>query len=271
MINFKSLTILLLFALACKSPGNLTLEGSINNSLEEVSAAETSHRYSDVIWTIEDSGNDNDLIALNKRGKILQYVAIENAKNKDWEDLTSDTEGNIYIGDFGNNGEDREEFKIYKVSHKDLNKKTARAEVITFTLPDEDDSKDFESFFIYNNYFYIISKASKDFIVFKVPNTIGQHKAKIVSQYNFEGKDNKITSADISSDGKTIVFLNHDKLWKVSNFNGEDFFSGTIEKLVFNNNTQKEGICFSNNSSVIITDERDGSEGGNIYSFSWKP
>lgn len=240
--------------------------GDINNSLEEASAAEIIPQ-SDLIWTIQDSGNDAALFGLDTKGNIIRAITITNASNIDWEDLTSDALGNIYIGDFGNNNEKRKYFRILKVKQQDLNKTSTEVETIEFTLPKKQDSKDFEAFFYHNDSFYIISKETKKFIVLKVPNKVGRHKAVVRSDFNLNGKDNKITSADISDDGKTIVLLNHDKLWKLSNFEGDDFFSGNVIEKAFEHNSQKEGICFKNDSTVIITDERNGSEGGNIYSF----
>jgi hypothetical protein len=247
--------------------GQLKIEGDINNSIEEASAAEVTAQ-SDLIWTIQDSGNDAELFGLNSKGKIVRDIAITNASNIDWEDLTSDEYGNLYIGDFGNNNEKRKYFRILKVKHEDLIKTSIEAEIIEFTLPKKQDSKDFEAFFLYKNSFYIISKETKKFVVLKVPNKSGRHEAVIRSDFNLNGKDNKITSADISEDGKTIVLLNHDKLWKLTDFDSDDFFSGNIIEKSFQHNSQKEGVCFKNDSTVLITDERDGVEGGNIYSFS---
>jgi len=267
MIYLKRLIIPILIIASCKPSGLLTLEGSINNSLTEVSAAELSNT-SDLIWVIEDSGNDNNLYGLNKKGEIVKSIGIKNSKNTDWEDLTSDSLGNIYIGDFGNNKHKRNHFKIYKISHEDLNKNVAVAETIEFTMPKEHHSKDFESFFLYKSNFYIFSKETKTFIVLKVPNKIGEHKAKLHSDYNLDGKHNRLTSADISDDGKIVVLLNHDKLWKITDFENDNFLAGTIKEKPFKHDSQKEGICFKTESSVFITDERSGSDGGNIYSFS---
>ena len=71
----------------------------------------------------------------------------------------------------------------------------------------------------------------------------------------------------MSPSRKIIVLLNHDKLWKLSDFKNDEFFKCTINQLPFYHNSQKEGICFKTENEVIITDERKGSEGGNIYSF----
>ncbi|MBU3821085.1 hypothetical protein KO566_03355 [Flavobacteriaceae bacterium XHP0103] len=251
--------------LSCNT-GNLTMIGDMANSLKEVSAAETIPN-SNLIWVIEDAGNQNNLYGLNHNGDIIKDIDISNAKNEDWEDLTSDSEGNIYIGDFGNNNGKRDTFIIYKISNPASKTNSTTAEIIAFTLPKKAAKKDFESFFLFNNHFYLFSKESKKFLVLKVPNQTGIHSAEIVTDFNLSGKDNKITSADISNDGKTVILLNHDKLWKLTDFESDQFFEGTIEALPFGHNSQKEGICFVNNNSALITDEKNGTEGNNIYSF----
>jgi hypothetical protein len=252
---------------SCESYGRLTIEGDITNSLTEVSATEVCPN-SDIVWTIQDAGNSNNLFGLNEKGHIIRNIDISNADNIDWEDLTSDSDCNIYIGDFGNNNKKREIFRILKIKYNDLINSSTTAGIIEFTLPKSIESKDFEGFFLFKNSFYIVSKENKEFSVFMVPNEIGKHQAILRSSFNLKGKNNKITSADISGDGKTVILLNHDKLWKISNYENDDFFSGDIEKLSFKHNSQKEGISFKTNSKVLLTDERNGSEGGNIYSFS---
>jgi hypothetical protein len=266
MIYFKRLILLFFIIIACQTFGLLTIEASINNSLKEVSAVELD-LHSELYWVIEDAGNQNHMYGLNNKGHIKRDITISNAKNRDWEELTADSLGNLYIGDFGNNNEKRQSFKIYKINAEDLTKDAVVAETITFKLPKNEDSKDFESFFLYDNFFYIFSKETKKFITLKVPNIIGEHEAKVIANYNLDVKHNRITSADISNDNKTVILLNHDKIWKLSNYKNADFFSGNIEVFPFGHNSQKEGVCFKNDSVVVITDERNGSEGGNIYSF----
>ncbi|SDG94469.1 hypothetical protein [Winogradskyella thalassocola] len=267
MIYIKRLIFLIFIVSSCQSIGQLKIESRIINELKEVSAAEIG-KDSDIVWVIQDAGNRNNLIGLDKKGHIARNILISNAKNKDWEDLTSDREGNIYIGDFGNNNKKQKTFKIYKVNHDDLNTDSAVAEIIEFTLPEDQKPEDFESFFIYNNSFYIFSKENKTFSVLKVKNSIGKQVAELHSEYKFNGKNNKITSADISDNGKTVILLNHDKLWEITNFERDDFFSGDVTEHKFDHNSQKEGICFKTDSTIIITDERKDFEGGYIYSFS---
>lgn len=259
----KFLVLFLMILFSCNT-GKLDVVTDLPSSLKEASAIEKVVN-SDLLWTIEDSGNKNNIYGLDLDGNIVKDIDISNSSNIDWEDLTSDDDGNLYIGDFGNNSKNRDDFTIYKVSN--LNSEKTKAERINFLLPKKVKSKDFEAFFLLKNHFYIFSKENKSCMLFKVPNRIGKHTARLAFEFNLKGKNLKITSADISDDGKTLILLNHDKLWKITDYNGDNFFEGNIQELEFDHNSQKEGICFKDANSVYITDEKDKSEGGNLYEF----
>lgn len=247
--------------------GNLEVIDDLPNSLKEISAAEIIAGQ-EILWMIEDQGNASNLYGYDFNNRSFKTIVIHNAKNVDWEDLASDKEGNLYIGDFGNNNGKRKEFSIYKLDSLSINLDYINAEQITFSVPKHLENDDFESFFLFKNHFYIFSKNDKKGTFIKVPNSLNSQKATIVSKFNLKGKNDAITSADISNDGKKVVLLNHNKLWLLSNFEGDDFFSGDISRLKFNHTSQKEGICFLEDNSVVITDEREGATGGNIYSFN---
>ncbi|WP_299338875.1 hypothetical protein [uncultured Psychroserpens sp.] len=264
-LNLSLLSILFFLTSSCET-GKLTPLADLPSSLKETSAIELA-KGSDLLWVIEDAGNKNNLYGLNPGGKIVKDIDIDNVQNIDWEDLTSDTDGNIYIGDIGNNSKKRKNFAIFKVSQPATLDETTDAEVISFKLPKDMKSEDFESFFLHNDWFYLFSKENKKTKLIKVPNQIGDHEAIYISDYKLKGKNTKVTSADISDDGKTVVLLNHDKLWKLTGFSSDNFFEGTVEAVEFEHDTQKEGINLVGSNKVLITDEKDKSEGGNIYSF----
>jgi hypothetical protein len=248
--------------------GRLNKVGSFPLSLKEASAAEKIPGSS-LIWTIEDSKNPNVLYGVNENGTLVREIEISNAKNIDWEDLTSDDFGNIYIGDFGNNSkEKRDYFTIYKVPNPEKIKEKTFADVITFKLETNTKPLNFEAFFIYKNQFYILNKKRKETMLFRVPNVIGNHIAEYVCTFNLESEDIQITSADISDNGKTIVLLNKSMLWKITDFDTDNFCNATIEHIALNHFSQKEGVCFKDNSTVYITDERIWFIGGNIYTIT---
>ena len=256
---------ILFFMNACKT-NQLELVCSFPNALNEVSAVETT-AFSNLIWVIEDSKNDNILFGLNQSGIIEKQIEITNAKNTDWEDLTTDQEGNVYIGDFGNNKKNRTRYTILKIAKNQLSKDDCLAEKIIFQLPKQLKQEDFEAFFILDNQFYIFNKSGKEKKLFSVPNIIGEHEAKLVQIFQLGTKKDKITSADISANGKQIVLLSKEKIWLLSNYNQTDFFKGNIESFNLNFVSQKEGVCFLNEKTLYISDEKTNLKGGNIYSL----
>ncbi|WP_235835820.1 hypothetical protein [Cognatitamlana onchidii] len=266
--TLKPILISMLLLFSCNT-GKLNILTSIDHEIDEASAIEIVKGFN-LFWTIEDSGNQNYLFGLNQKGNIAKKIRIKNAKNKDWEDLTSDSLGNIYIGDFGNNHKKRKHFSIHKVQHSDLDSDEAIAKTTNFSLPKDMASEDFEAFFLLNNNFYIFSKNAKKSTLLRVANKEGKQKAKLVTTFKLEGKQTKITSAAISPDKNIIVLLNHDKLWQITNFDSQNFLKGDLKKMTFDHSSQKEGICFKNDSIVYITDERTKGRESYIYTFNLK-
>ncbi|MDD7915866.1 hypothetical protein [Polaribacter ponticola] len=115
---------------SCHNFGQLKVVADLSKKIKEVSGTEVVLK-SDLIWMINDSGNKPILFGLNEKGEIIKDIYIK-SKNHDWEDLTSDEKGNIYIGDFGNNQSTRKNLRILKVSKKYLKKKNAEVEKIEF-------------------------------------------------------------------------------------------------------------------------------------------
>jgi len=144
MHYFKKLFFLTVILTSCHT-GKLNVLGDLSSSLKEASAIEKVVN-SDLLWTIEDAGNKNNIYGIDLKGNIVKDIDISNSSNIDWEDLTSDKQGNLYIGDFGNNSKNRDDFTIYKVSN--LKDDDANAERINFLLPKKMKSEDFEAFFL---------------------------------------------------------------------------------------------------------------------------
>src|SRR5687767_3235735 len=89
-------------------------------------------------WSHNDSGGEPELYNFDSTGTLLRILRITNATNVDWEEITTDTAGNMYIGDFGNNNCDRANLVIYKISNPDsIPGNSATAEAIRFTYPDQ--------------------------------------------------------------------------------------------------------------------------------------
>ncbi len=50
-----------------------------------------------------------------------------------------------------------------------------------------------------------------------------------------------------------------------SEFKDDQFLSGKVKEIDLKHYSQKEGISFIDNNNILITDEKSGGEGGNLY------
>ncbi|NIF07053.1 hypothetical protein F3J23_16570 [Chryseobacterium sp. Tr-659] len=281
-----------LFLLSCNpkaqnSPAKddeLKVQFSLPKKLKEVSGI-TLSQDKKTIWVIEDRGNKNAVYSLNDKGEMIGKVPVENAENTDWEDIISDPQGNIYIGDFGNNDNDRRDLAILKTDLK--NSTQASTKVIQTTkfhyqgqteFPPKKSNflYDCEAFVEMNGNFYLFTKnRSKGFdgtfLVFKVPNKEGDFEAKLIGTLKLQGgyNDAAITSATINSAKDKIVLLTHKNIHVLTGFTADNFSTAKIQKIPLNHNSQKEAIVFLDNKTLMIADEKGKNEGGNVYTFSF--
>lgn len=281
MARFYRYLFLLVLA-SCAEYGELTFINDLPTSLNEVSGIETTSQ-SDLIWMLNDSGNAPELYGLNTKGAVKKVLKID-AKNRDWEDLTADPDGNLYIGDFGNNGNSRKKLRILKVAATSLNSSDlVPVKYINFRYPNQTKFPpkkkrrhfDSESFFFYKDSLYIFTKSrAKNHYgrtdLYKISATPGDHEAQFISSFETcSDMECWITAADISADGKQVALLNHKAVWLFRDFSGDDFFNGTVNELPFMADlTQKEGLCFKDANQVYITDEYILGNGGNLYEFT---
>lgn len=268
----------LVFLLNVTCNNNPKIIADLPKELAEVSGTETIVD-SEFIWMINDSGNKPKLYGISKKGTIKKELKIK-AKNNDWEDLTTDNKGNLYIGDFGNNLNERKNLAILKVKHSDLKKdKTIKVERISFYYPNQNKFPpkkdkmyfDCEAFFHFNDSLYLFTKSRVKgnhgkTNVYKIPAIEGNHEAKFIDAFTTcDDLQCWTTSADISNDGKKMALLTQKAVWIFSDFNTDDFFNGTIKTYPFTSETQKEGVCFKNNNTLYITDEKAHGGDGNLY------
>ncbi|WP_250255281.1 hypothetical protein [Chryseobacterium sp. Marseille-Q3244] len=259
---------------------------SLPKKLKEVSGI-TLSKDKKTIWVIEDRGNKNAVYGLSDRGQIMAKVPVENAENTDWEDIISDAQGNIYIGDFGNNDNDRKDLAILKTDLKDITQTTTKVVQRTkfhyegqteFPPKKSNLLYDCEAFVEMDGNFYLFTKnRSKGFdgtfLVFKVPNKEGNFEAKLIGKLKLQGgyNDAAITSATINSTKDKIVLLTHKNVHVLTGFNADDFSGVKINKIPLHHNSQKEAIVFLNDQTLVIADEKGKDESGNVYQFSLKP
>ncbi|HIP37116.1 MAG TPA: hypothetical protein EYG85_09715 [Crocinitomix sp.] len=234
------------------------------------------------IITINDSGNKSEIYVLNKRGEHIKTIDVEDTKNYDWEDMTQDEEGNIYIGDIGNNLNKRKKLKIYILKKGFIEKNKVVPKKITYWYEDQQEfppkknnlNFDSEAIFYKEGFLYILTKCrSKPFTglsrIYKIPAKEGKHKAKLIGQFYFCSTAwhlCSVTSADYNPKTKVLSVLTYGKLYLISNFKNDRFWEGDIQVYNFYFLKQREAITYRGKRSWFLTDEyRKGLGGGNLY------
>ena len=256
---------------------------TIPDELTEISGME--HDASGIIWAINDSGNEPYVYQINERGEIIKKTWIANATNQDWEELTQDENGNMYIGDFGNNRNNRQDLVVYIVRISDLMKKdTAAAERIEFAYDDQEKfppneprrNFDMEAMVYYKNRLILFSKnRTEPFTgysnLYQLPTVPGTYEAKKIDSL-YLGKGPKelfqLTAAAISPDGKRLVLMSYDKFYLIHDFPYADLIGGRVEQFEFEEVSQKESVVWQSDSILFISDEKSVLGGGNMYALN---
>lgn len=235
-------------------------------SIIESSGVETTG-ISGEAWTHNDSGGLPEIYKVDTAGNLLGTVFLSGVTAIDFEDITRDSIGNIYVGDFGNNAGIRTDFRIYKISTPDsfLND-TIIPQQISFVYSTNDTLQilDCEAFFHFNQSLYLFTKShnSGEYTqLYMLPDLTGAYTAILVDSFYFSSS---ITAADISPDGNTIALLSYGKIYLLNAFTGNNFFSGNVSSFTIPL-SQTEGLAYINNEEFYITDEKYMTIGGNLY------
>ncbi len=211
------------------------------------------------LWTHGDGGTENALYKVNLKGKLLETKTIPHTINADWEDLTKDKRGNIYIGDFGNNSNKRHNLRVFRLSNQD----TSRVDTISFRYADQilfppkkkQRNFDCEAFFWHNNNLYLFSKdrGREELVkVYKMPDKPGEHVAEVVDSLQI---NTMITAADVSPDGKHFALLGYGKVYLFEMPNNDKLFDGKKYCISVGKSGQAEALVFRNNQDLIFSNE----------------
>ncbi|MFK3863264.1 hypothetical protein [Pseudoalteromonas rhizosphaerae] len=281
---YSFISIIILVSIVLTSMSIYTLYSkkklSVDPKLKEISGIEFDKFKR--LWAINDSGDDPKLYRLNEDGSIAKEVLVTNAKNIDWEDMTQNDFGHFFLGDFGNNKQERKWLTIYKIENPiDIKTDTTEAEIIKFTYPELDGSPitpdkrnfDLEAFVAFGRHLYLFTKNRTEPFdgitnVYKVGDHAANFDAQLIDSFKTCTTMEKlcwITSAALSPDRTKLVLLDSTSIWLFENFTGDKFFSGDVSRIDLGIVTQKEAITFYDENTIVFTDEEFKGIGGNAY------
>ena len=165
-----------------------------SETLRELSGIIPASEYGQY-WGHNDKGNDPELFRFDREGNVLQRVTLMGITNEDWEAVTRDAAGRLYIGGFGDNSRKRESYKIYQLPEPPPEAVTVEG---FKTLPyryGDGRSHNCEALFHWNGRLYVITKVEA-----------GKEKEKKKGKKDRDGNDvPKVFRLDPEAGGKTLT------------------------------------------------------------------
>jgi hypothetical protein len=234
------------------------------------------------LWTHNDSGGEAKLYQIDTIGAIIRTIVVRGVPNIDWEDITQDAAGHVYIGDFGNNDNNRTNLVILRMPQLD----TVVGDTVTperidfsyadqFAFPPADPLKNFdmEAFVAYGDSLYLFSKnRTVPFDgytkMYRLPQAPGTYVAELIDSFYTgpgPGLSYWIAGAGLSPAGDHLVLASYGRCFIFSCFTGADFFGGAVVQRTWSF-SQKEAVAWCDSTHMYITDELlNGVLGGQLY------
>ena len=263
---------------AIGQPMQLQVIGELQKGIDEASGLVV--LPSGELVHINDGGNPPCVFFSDLTGKITSLDCPEFLHNQDWEALAYG-DSILYIADIGNNRNKRKDLTIYRTAitkdhHlKDLGRIDIRyTEQNGFPPEEADMNYDVEALIYREGQLHLFTKnRTQPFdgkvYLYSFPAEAGEYV--ITRQDSFQTKtdgmlQNWVTGADLNPTGNILALQGYYKLWLFYDFPEDQFFKGRHVEVLLNDESQKEAVCFTTDSTLLITDERSLIfTGGRIY------
>ncbi|MCP4246386.1 MAG: hypothetical protein GY778_04985 [bacterium] len=229
-------------------------------AVAECSGIVASRRYPGIFWIHNDSEHPPELFAVRASGEVVARFHVRGAVNSDWEDIAADAEGNLYVGDVGNNFGLFPVRSIYRLAEPDPfadpPQQAAVAERHKFSYPGE--RFNIEALFVRGKDLFVISRQRLpgQTRIWRV-DTASSGAAEAPPLIEVAALDHsRVSGADLSPDGRKLavctpgslsVFALDDRGWFPTDVKPQwvKFPWGKIE-----------ACCFDGSDVVLASEDR---------------
>ncbi|MFC0516355.1 hypothetical protein ACFFGT_19250 [Mucilaginibacter angelicae] len=245
------------------------ITGTLNNKeMDEISGIAASGISPDIYYVHNDSGDTSRFFAITNGGKLKSTIYFKGDKANglgvhDCEDIDvgpgpEKGKSYVYLGDIGDNAQNRPYITIYRMAEKKSwatgNAATANTEAVRADFKYPDGAKDAETMMIdpIDKQLIIVSKRSDTVAVYTSPLKYKANETIVLTKrckLFFPGfKPFKwITAGDISKDGQQVLLKSYDKVYYWRRQHNEPIWETMVRKpqeLTYKVEKQGEAIGF---------------------------
>ncbi|MCB9666283.1 MAG: hypothetical protein H6732_19390 [Alphaproteobacteria bacterium] len=238
----------------------------------ESSGLVASARLPGVFWTHNDSGDVPRLFAVDGAGGLLGEIAVDGAEAVDWEAITRDDAGNLWIADLGNNRSSRTDLTLYRVPEPapeagrvaaDRVVRVAYPEQTAF--PDPGLAFDCEAVWWEAGTLWLATKHRKDTrtVLYRVDGLEGAGSLTRVAELDVGGADHpfggQVTDADLHPSGRWLALLTYHAVLVLERAPGEEGFGRVVHTVELDGDVtgQCEAVAWDG-WSLVFTNEGRG-------------
>jgi hypothetical protein len=254
-------------------------------ALVEASGLARSQRQPGVLWSMNDGGSKPRIYAFDEHGSRVGRIRLEEARNRDWEDISSftlDGEPYLLVADVGDNDAKRKKVTLYVVAEPDLAEddkvKLEPAWRVDLRFPDGPRDVEAVAVDIANERVVLLTKRDIPPVLYEVPLRPATNKTITATRLGTvatlppptrQDVDQAIftkdwhwqpTGMDLSADGTRVVVLTYRAVYVYRRGPGESLYeslSGRPYRLGLGNFRDAESVAFSaDGESIFVTVER---------------
>jgi len=238
-----------------------------NKELNEISGIAASALRNNIYYVHNDSGDTSRLFAITPDGTCKNVIYFKgDPKEKrgvcDCEDIAVSTgpvkgKSYIYLGDIGDNGNERKYITVYRIEEKTQWAKDSivNAAAVSVNLKYPDGPRDAETLMVdpVEKLIYIVSKRADTIGVYTAPLAFKPNDTLTLTRQcklHFDGfrPFKWITAGDISRDGQQILLKSYEKVYYWKRSNNEPAWKTMMKKpqeLPYKAEKQGEAIGFT--------------------------
>ena len=263
--------LLLLTVIGCAPlPGGAF--GELDRAVVEPSGLIKSRDHAGLFWTHNDSGDSARIFGVDPQGALVVELPVEGAENVDWEDLTLDGAGRIWIGDIGDNLNTRDDLGLYMLDAEPrLEGPAVASRRVSIRYPDRDPKVldfDAEALFADGERLYLLTKHRSGDLsttLYSIPDPLGGAEVTLtrISERAIGGDPKRyggmVTAADLSPDGETLAVLSYHALLLFGRpDDDQDWLSRPIKVIPLDQGAleQCESVAWHGKSLVITNEDR---------------